>query len=103
MTITGWRKSSHSAYNGNCLEAGSWRTSTFSVNNGSCVEAAGWRSSSARAGNGRCAEVAFCGHGVAVRDSQLGDRSPVLTFSAAAWEQFAGRVKADAGVVRLRS
>ena len=84
MDITDWRVSSYS-YNGNsCLEAGNWRTSTFSVGNGACLEAG------------------TCGHGVAIRDSV--DRSgPVLTFSAAAWERFAGRVKADAGVVRLRS
>ena len=83
VTITDWRKSSHSSsYNG-CLEAGDWRTSTRSVGNGQCCEAASCR----------------C-HGVAVRGSQLGGRSPVLTFSAAAWEQFAGRVKADAGVAR---
>ena len=83
MDITDWRVSSYS-YNGNsCLEAGNWRTSTRSVGNGQCCEAASCR----------------C-HGVAVRDSQLGGRSPVLTFSAAAWEQFAGRVKADAGVAR---
>ena len=86
VTITDWRKSSHSSsYNG-CVEAGNWRTSTRSV------------------GNGECCAVASCRCcGVAVRDSQLGDASPVLTFSAATWEQFAGRVKADAGVVRLRS
>ena len=65
-----------------CLEAGNWRTSTRSV------------------GNGACTAVSSCVHGVAVRDSQLGGRSPVLTFSAAAWEQFAGRIKADAGVTR---
>ena len=81
MDITDWRVSSYS-YNGNsCLEAGNWRTSTLSVNNGAC-----------------CAVASCRCHGVAVRDSQLGGRSPVLTFSAAAWEQFAGRVKADAGV-----
>ena len=69
-----------SAYNG-CVEAGNWRTSTRSVNNGACTE------------------VSSCDHEVAVRDST--DRGgPVLTFSAAAWEQFAGRIKADAGVTR---
>ena len=79
MDITDWRVSSYS-YNGNsCLEAGNWRTSTRSVNNGACTE------------------VSSCDHEVAVRDST--DRGgPVLTFSAAAWERFAGRVKADAGV-----
>lgn len=99
MDITDWRTSSFS-YNGNsCLEAGSFRTSTFSVGGGACVECAGWRKSSRCAGNGSCTEITSCGHGVAIRDST--DRSgPVLTFGAGEWEQFAGRIKADAGVTR---
>ena len=98
VTITDWRKSSHSSsYNG-CVEAGSWRKSSFCASN-SCLEAGDWRTSTRSVGNGQCCGAASCRcHGVAVRDSQLGGCSPVLTSSAAAWEQFAGRVKADAGV-----
>jgi uncharacterized protein DUF397 len=50
-----------------------WRTSTRSQNGQSCVEVAplpdgGW----------------------AVRDTKLGDNSPVLTFRADEWEAFIG-------------
>ena len=96
-TITDWRKSSHSAYNGNCAEVGSWRKSSRSMSNEQCLEAGNWRTSTRSVNNGACTEVSSCDHEVAVRDST--DRGgPVLTFSAAAWERFAGRVKADAGV-----
>lgn len=69
-----WRKSTYSA-TGNCVEAGSWRKSTYSGPDGTCVEA---------------------GHGhalVGVRDTQLGDASPVLEVSTAAWRAFLGTLK----------
>ena len=33
-----WRKSSYSAYNGNCAEVASWRTSSHSAACGNCLE-----------------------------------------------------------------
>jgi hypothetical protein len=48
-----------------------WHKSTFSGQGNSCVEVADLP------GNGR-----------AVRDSKLGDDSPVLTFNAAEWDAF---------------
>ncbi len=86
-----FRKSSHSGSNGNCLEAApAWVKSSYSTNNGACVE---WHRSSACAER-ECAEVAACGHRVAVRDSKLGDRSPVLKFGTGAWEAFTASLKA---------
>jgi hypothetical protein len=73
-----WRKSSHSAYNGSCVEcAGPFRKSSFSNYNGSCVETA------------QC----VCGGGVLVRDSkdQMG---PVLRFSPQAWAAFTAAIRA---------
>ena len=79
MTITDWRKSSHSSsYNG-CLEAGNWRASSAG-------------------GSTECAEVASCGHGVAVRDSTLGASSPVLSFGAGEWDEFAARIRKGTAV-----
>jgi hypothetical protein len=68
--MSGWRKSSASHANGNCLEAGEdWRKAGSSVNNGAC------------------AEVATAPGGVLVRDTT--DRSgPFLAFPAGAWRAF---------------
>ena len=48
-----------------------------------------WRKATASASNGSCVELADLGDGlVGVRDSKLGDGSPVLTFTrseVAAW------------------
>ena len=81
MDITDWRTSSFS-YNGNsCLEAGSFRTSTFSVGNGACVQIA--------------APLPDFGVGMLVRDSKLGELSPVLAFSITAWRSFTAQLKTD--------
>ena len=69
-----------------------WRKSRRSYSNGACVEAASWRVSRSCDG-GACAMV---GHGpgvVAIRDSQLGDASPVLEVSPAAWRAFTARLR----------
>jgi Domain of unknown function (DUF397) len=54
-----------------------WRKSTFSGQGNSCVEVANLP------GNGR-----------AVRDSKLGEDSPILTFRAEEWTAFIGGVRA---------
>lgn len=65
-----------------------WRKSSYSAG-GDCVEV--WRKSSHSNANG-CVEVSGA---VKVRDSQLGEGSPVLAFTPAAWRRFLGVVKAD--------
>jgi hypothetical protein len=63
-----WRKSSHSSYNGNCVEASApWRTSSHSA-------------------NGNCVQVAVPG-AVMVRDSK-DPHGPVLAFSHGEWAAF---------------
>ena len=83
MTGTGWRKSSYSFSNGNCVEAG--------------VQGARWRKPSRSAGNGACLEAAEGPGIVAVRDTKL-ERSPVLTFGVHAWAAFTAAVKAGEGL-----
>lgn len=68
-----------------------WRKSSYSFSNGNCAEVASWRKSTASAYNGSCVEVGHAATVVAVRDSQLGDRSPVLEFPAGAWSEFITR------------
>jgi len=80
---SGWRTSSHSTNDGQCVE---WRKSSRSLLNGNCLE---WRTSSRSAENGNCVEVAGC----RVRDSK--DRAgPVLAFPRAAWQAFTAGIKA---------
>lgn len=69
-----------------------WRRSSFCAAS-ECIEVASWRKSTHSAGNGACVEA---GHGlgvVGVRDSTLGEASPVLEFPAAAWRVFAASLK----------
>jgi hypothetical protein len=69
-----WRKSSHSTFNGNCVEA-----------------AGNWRKSSHSSGT-NCAEVGQDGAGVLVRDTA--DRGgPVLAFSGETWGAFLAMVR----------
>lgn len=75
MTVN-WRASSHSFSNGNCAEIATWRKSTRSSSNGDCAEV----TARPQAGNP--------GPAVLVRDSKLGDASPVLAFTPAAWRGF---------------
>ncbi|WP_190824356.1 DUF397 domain-containing protein [Saccharopolyspora pogona] len=69
-----WRKSSRSNGTGNCVEVG-WRKSSYSGQSGSCVEV------------GQVVDL------VGMRDSKLGDASPVLTVSRARWADFVAAVK----------
>lgn len=69
---TQWTKSSHSAGNGACLQT-RWHTSSYSGGNG-CVEA---RHDST----------------VQVRDSKLGDASPILNFNVSTWTSFIDAIR----------
>jgi len=68
LPAVGWRKSSYSGSNGNCVEV-SWRTSSYSGTNGNCVE------------------VAWPAQQVAVRDSKQ-QAGPALAFPTTAWHTF---------------
>lgn len=88
-----WRKSSHSTYNGNCLEASArWLKSSHSHANGNCVEAAGDFHRSAHCNGGACVEVATAGI-VRVRDSK-DPGGPELNFTRAEWASFTSSLKA---------
>lgn len=54
----------------------------------------GWTKSSYSGGNnGACVEMAFAGAVTAVRDSKLGDASPVLAFPGAVYAGFVAAAK----------
>lgn len=74
---TEWAKSSHSAMNGNCVQA-RWQRAT----------ACNWDKET------WCTEAKLgpSGH-VLVRDSKLGDASPVLDFTPDEWRAFVAGVK----------
>ncbi|MCA1228687.1 MULTISPECIES: DUF397 domain-containing protein [unclassified Saccharopolyspora] len=53
-----------------------------------------WRKSSrSNTNGGACVEVALAGDCSAVRDSKLGQESPVLAFGTGAFDAFLGAVK----------
>jgi Domain of unknown function (DUF397) len=94
-----WRKSSYS-FQHNCVEAASWRTSSYSFANHNCVEAASWRTPSRSMSNGHCVSVGLGESMVGVRDSRLGDVSPVLEFGGEAWRRFLAALKPDHRTLR---
>lgn len=53
-----------------------------------------WTKSSFSGNNNGCVEVACLGEQVFVRDSKLGEGSPVLTFSPHEWSCFVAGVRA---------
>ena len=71
-------------------DRGVWRKSSYSTANGQRAE---FRRAS-QCNGGTCAEVAVRPYGVLVRDSQLGEASPLLAFGPGAWREFCGRIKA---------
>jgi hypothetical protein len=58
-----------------------------------------WFKSSLSSGGDNCVEVRFTDTGVDVRDSKLGDASPVLSFNKAEWQAFDGGVRKDEFVI----
>jgi len=62
-----------------------WIKSSFCDNSGSCVEVQFIKSSFCNADG--CVEVGHTDGNVLLRDSKLGDRSPVLVFPGDEWDQ----------------
>ncbi|MGW4124359.1 DUF397 domain-containing protein [Nocardia sp. NPDC004711] len=59
------------------------------------LSGAHWFKSSRSQGGETCVEAAhLSGGGVGVRDSKLGDASPVLVFDGSEWDCFTSAVKA---------
>jgi len=81
-----WFTSSYSHANGNCVQC-RWVKSTYGGHNGNCLE---WRTSSYSGSMGDCVEAAG---GILVRDSQLGDASPVLSFTPQAWARLTASLR----------
>ena len=68
-----------------------WRTSSYSITNGDCIEVGAWRKSS-RCTGGECVEVGSGTAVVGVRDTKLA-QSPILAFSPDAWTRFTARIR----------
>lgn len=73
--------------------ARNWRKSRHSFSNGGCVEVTDWRPSG-RCQSGECVEVAHRPGVIGVKDSKLGEASPVLKFTPDAWRVFTGSLRA---------
>jgi hypothetical protein len=69
-----------------------WQKASKSYSNSNCVEAR-WAASSP-CQSGECAEVRRHQGRVQVRDSKLGDASPVLSLEPDAWRAFLAEIKA---------
>lgn len=57
------------------------------------AESASWRKASYSQGESACVEIAEAGGWIGVRDSKLGDASPILTFTPAEFAAFRNGVK----------
>jgi len=54
------------------------------------MEQINWFKSSLSSGGDNCVEIAFTDNGVLVRDTKLGEGSPVLSFDDGEWKAFIG-------------
>lgn len=85
-------KSTWSLNNATCLEA-RWKTAAQCSDHHACVEAR-WKPA-AQCGDGHaCVECRTDGGMVQIRDSKLGDASPVLEFTPEEWVAFLGGANA---------
>lgn len=85
-----WKRSTYCA-NGLCVEvAAHWQRSSY-CSTGGCVE---W--SRSRCSMGSCVEVERQDEKVYLRDSKLGEESPVIEFTPACWSEFLDAVRRDA-------
>lgn len=80
-----WVKAEASNPSGNCVQA-RW-TAARACSTNSCVQASGWTSACSTQS---CVEASHHHGTVWVRDSKLGDNSPVLAYPEADWDE--GRV-----------
>ncbi|MEO6082448.1 MAG: DUF397 domain-containing protein [Umezawaea sp.] len=70
-----------------------WFTSSYSSANAQCVEAAFiWFTSSYSSADAECVEAAFIPGHTLLRDSKLGEGSPVLAFGPARWASFTSAI-----------
>lgn len=67
-----------------------WRKSTRSNPSGNCLQARWTKSNRSSAGGNNCLEAQLAGNVVQVRDSKLGDASPILEFTADEWRAAIG-------------
>jgi hypothetical protein len=68
-------------------------TSSFSQGNSNCVDIE-FHKAAGSGSNGNCVEVAHVADEFHVRDTKLGDNSPVLLFTPDEWRAFIQGVKA---------
>lgn len=54
-----------------------------------------WRKSTRSGNEGSCVEVGDGNVDIAVRDTKLGESSPILTFDSSQWRTFIVSTKAD--------
>jgi len=89
MQINTWKKSSRSNGNGgnNCVEV-YWKKSSRSNPSGNCVSVRWQKSSRSGANSDNCVEVRTEDERILVRDTKLGEASPILSFSTSDWQGF---------------
>lgn len=75
------------------MQPGKWFKSTKSGNDGQCVEVQWKKSTRSGPYTDNCVEVRTNGDQILVRDSKLGDGSPVLSFTPDEWDAFVAGVK----------